>query len=112
MKHGIPLVMILVLGLTLVLGVGLYAQVKKDVKSGQDRIEGTIQTLDKAKSSLAVVQSGTAKPTWHVVYNPQTKVTMKNKPATADDLKEGKRVIILGKFEKDVMTAARIDIRT
>lgn len=112
MKRGIPVVMILVLSLTLVLGVGLYAQVKKDSKTGQDRLEGTIQTLDKAKSTLTIVQSGpSTKPTWHIVYNDTTKFTARNKPSKVDALKEGQRVIVLGKYEKDVMTATRIDTR-
>jgi len=112
MKHGIPVVMILVLGLTLALGFGLFAQIKKDAKTGQDRIEGTIQAMDKEKSTLTIVQSGaTNKPTWHVAYNDQTKFTARNKPGKVDDLKEGQRVIILGKYDQNVMTASRIDIR-
>ncbi len=113
MRQRIPVVMILVLGLALVLGFGLFAQVKKDAKTGQDRIEGKIQTIDKTKSTLDIVQSGstTAKPTWHIVYNDQTKFTMRNKPAKADELKEGQRVIILGKYDQNVMTASRIDVR-
>jgi len=112
MRYRIPVIMLLVLGLTLVLGFGLFAQVKKDAKTGQDRLEGTIQNMDKAKSSLTLAQSSaTTKPTWHVVYTDQTKFTMRNKPAKVDELKEGQRVIILGKFDQNVMTASRIDIR-
>ncbi len=112
MTQRVPVVVILMLGLTLVLGLGLFAQVKKDAKTGQDRIEGTIQAMDKAKSSLTLVQSGvTTKPSWHVVYNDQTKFTMRNKPAKVEELKEGQRVIVLGKFDNDMMTASRIDIR-
>ena len=112
MKHKIPVVLVLVLGLTLVLGFGLFAQVKKDAKTGQDRIEGTIQSLDKDKSSLTLAQSGGAtKPTWHIVYTDQTKFTMRNKPAKVDELKEGQRVIVLGKYDQNVLTASRIDIR-
>jgi hypothetical protein len=104
--------MILVLCLTLVLNIGLFAQVKKDPKSGLDRLEGTVQAINKDKSTLTLVQSGATKASWQVAYNDQTKYTMKNQPAKAADLKEGLRVIILGKFEKEIMTAARIDIRT
>ncbi len=112
MRHRVPVVVILMLGLTLVLCFGLFAQVKKDAKTGQDRVEGTIQALNKAESSLTLVQTGvTTKPTWHVAYNDQTKFTMRNKPGKVDELKEGQRVIVLGKFEKDVLTATRIDIR-
>ena len=112
MRHGIPVVMILVLGLTLVLGFGLFAQVKKDQKTGQDRIEGRIQTIDKAKSALTVMQStASKKATWPVVYNSKTRFTAHSNPAKVDDLKVGKVVIVLGKYDQKVMTAAQIDIR-
>ncbi len=112
MKRGIPVMVMLVLSLTLVLGFGLFAQVKKDAKTGQDRIEGKIQTVDKAKSSLTVMQSNAStKATWQVVFNQKTKITSHNKPANADDLKAGKVVIVLGKYDQKVMTAAQIDIR-
>lgn len=112
MKRGIPVVVVLVLGLTLALGSGLSAQVKKDTRTGQDRIEGKIQTVDKAKSSLTVLQSNVStKATWQVVFNQKTKITAHSKPASVDDLKAGKAVIVLGKYDQKVMTAAQIDIR-
>jgi len=111
MRRGIPAVMILVLGFTLLLGAGL-AQVKKDTKSGLDRIDGTIQFLDKAKSTMRLTQTAPARGSWQVVYNDKTAIGWRNKPAKIDDLKEGQRVIVLGKYEKDVLNAARIDIRT
>ncbi len=112
MKHRIPVVVILVLGLTLVLGFGLFAQVRKDAKTGQDRIEGKVQTLDKAKSALTVLQSNVStNATWRVVFNDKTKITAHNKPARIDDLKVGKRLIVLGKYDQNVMTASQIDIR-
>jgi hypothetical protein len=113
MRRGIPVVMILALGLTLVLGAGLYAQIKKDTKTGLDRLSGTIVTLDKAKSTMTVRQAGTTpQPSWHVAYNDKTAITVMGKPAKVDDLKEGLSVIILGNYEKDVLNATRIDIRT
>jgi hypothetical protein len=112
MRHGIPVVMIFVMGLTLVLGCGLFAQVKKDQKTGQDRIEGKIQAIDKAKSSLTVMQStASKKATWQVVFNSKTKITTHSNPAKVDDLKVGRGVIVLGKYDQKVMTAAQIDIR-
>ena len=105
--------MILVLGLTLVLGAGLYAQVKKDTKTGLDRVEGTIEILNKAKATISVKQSGAKPPaSWQVAYNDKTAITLRNKPAKIDDLKDGLRVIVLGKYEKNVLNASRIDIRT
>jgi hypothetical protein len=102
----------LVLCLTLVMGIGLFAQVKKDPKTGLDRIEGTVQAINKDKSTFTVLQSGATKASWTVAYNDQTKYTLGNQPAKAADLKEELRVIVLGKFEKEVLTAGRIDIRT
>jgi hypothetical protein len=112
MKRGIPVVMILVLGLTLVLVAGLYGQVKKDAKTGMDRIEGTIAALDKAKSTLTLKQSGASGAAWQVAYNDKTVITQRNKPAKIENLKEGLRVIALGKYEQNALNATRIDIRT
>jgi cytochrome c-type biogenesis protein CcmE len=112
MRRRLPVVVIMALGLTLMLGFGLSAQVKKDQRTGQDRLDGKIQTVDKAKSSFTIMQSSaTTKATWHVVYNDKTKFTTHSKPAKLDDLKEGKRVIILGKFAQNVMTASQVDFR-
>ncbi len=112
MKRGIPVVMILVLGLTLMLVAGLYGQVKKDAKTGLDRIEGTILTLDKGKSTLSLKQSRGSAASWQVAYNDKTVITLRNKPAKIEDLKEGLRVIALGKYEQNALNATRIDIRT
>ena len=112
MKRGIPVVMILVLGLTLVLVVGLYGQIKKDAKTGLDRIEGTIETLNKDKSTLSLKQSRGSGAAWQVAYSDKTVITLRNKPAKIEDLKEGLRVIALGKYEQNALNATRIDIRT
>ncbi len=111
MRRGTPAALMLVLGLTLVLSAGLYAQIKKDAQSKLDRVEGTIQSINKEKSTIGVKQTGSTAPVWQVVYNDKTKYTLRNQPAKAEDLKEGMRVIVLGKYANEVLTAARIDIR-
>ena len=102
--------LILTLCLAVALSAGIFAQVKKDSKTGLDRITGTIQNINKDKT-LTVTQTGNVKGTWKVSYSDQTKVTERNADAKAESLKEGQRVIVLGKYEKDVLVAARIDIR-
>ena len=111
MKRIIAPAMSLALLITLALSVGLYAQVKKDSKTGLDRLSGTILNLNKDKT-LTITQSGPTKGTFKVSYNDQTKITNRNADAKADALKEGQRVIVLGKLDKDVLVATRIDIRT
>ena len=109
MKRGV--VAVLAVGLTLALVVGVYAQMKKDTETGLDRIEGIVSNLDKAKSTLTVTQRSTQAP-WKVTYTDQTKFTKRNEAAKLDDLKDGLRVIVLGKYADNVMTASRIDMRT
>jgi hypothetical protein len=107
---------ILVLGFVLVLGAGLYAQVFRNQITGEDRIHGRIQILDKAKSTMSVQQIATAASPeiiFHVVYDENTAVTLNGKtPAKTDDLKKELQVVITGKSEKDILKASLIDIRT
>ena len=110
MTQRITSAVCLTLVMTLALGVAVHAQVKKDDKTGLDRLNGTIQSIK--DKTLTITQSGTAKGTFKVTYNDQTKITQRNADAKASSLKEGQRVIVLGKMEKDVIVAARIDIRT
>ncbi len=113
MRRSIPAVCILALGLTLVLGVGLYAQLKTEPGTGLDRVSGLIQEIDKQKSTLTLLQKGTVAKYWWVAFNDKTTVTMRNNPAKIEDLKNAAHVIVLGKFDtgKYVLNASRIEIR-
>jgi hypothetical protein len=106
----------LVLGLFLglVLTVPTLDARQKDSKSAtgkQDRIDGSIHMIDKATSIVTVRLRG--KPMQReVVFNDKTAVTFRNKPATVDELKEGRRVIVLGQSnDKNQLVATRIDVR-
>jgi hypothetical protein len=113
MKRSVSCMLVLALVCLLVLVPGLNAQAKKDAKSGLDRIEGYVVTIDKDKSALTVRQKTGTNIVWKVVYNADTKFTYRNAPSKVDEVKEGRRLICLGKFDdKTTMTAARIDIRT
>lgn len=112
MKPSISVVMILVLGFTLVLGAALYAQIKKDPKTGEDRISGRIQMINKDKSTLEVVQNTSTKGMWLVAFNDKTVITILGKAAKIQDLKEGINVIVLGKYEKNALNASRIDMQS
>jgi hypothetical protein len=77
-----------------------------------DRLEGRIQSIDKAAGVITILVGRSAMPR-KVVYNDQTKYTTRNEPKGAiTDLKDGVRIICLGKFnDKNQLVAARIDIR-
>ena len=112
MRRVVPVAIVLALSLVVVAGGAVYGQVKKDPKTGLDRIDGTIQSMNKEKSTLTLKQSTDAGLVWHVAYNSQTTFTYRNGPGKVEDMKEGVRIYALGKFEKDVLTASRIDIRS
>jgi hypothetical protein len=65
--------------------------------------------LNKSTSTLTLQRGNVSR---QVVFGPDTKVTHRNKPATLDQVKQGLRVIILGKFNDQAqLVASRIDIR-
>lgn len=100
------------LGLVVTLVMPLGAQ-EKDPDKGKTalkRVEGTIQSVDKAAKSLTVRLRGKTN-TQAVVYDDKTMFTFRNKAATVDEVKEGRNVICLGTPTDKAWVAARIDIR-
>ncbi len=112
MKRSVCCMLVVGLVCLIVLVPGVYAQATKDAKTGLDRIEGYVVSIDKDKSALVVRQKSGTNVTWNVLYNADTKFTLRNAPSKVDEMKDGERVIILGKFDdKNKLTATRIDIR-
>ena len=76
-----------------------------------DRIEGIVQMIDKATKTVTVrltLQNAMRS----VIYNDKTTFTVRNKPGTIDDVKDGRWVICLGKYnDKIELIATRIDVR-
>lgn len=78
-------------------------------KKAADRLSGRIQMINKDTSTITLVRGNVKRS---VVYSPSTKITYQNKPSTMEEVKEGRRVIVLGKFdEKAQLQATRIEIR-
>jgi hypothetical protein len=88
---------------------GVAQEKKKAAQPKEDRVSGTIQIMNKDTSTLTV-RSGNIQRT--VIYNADTKFTKVNKPGSIDEVKEGVRIICVGKFdEKARLVATRIDVR-
>jgi hypothetical protein len=106
--------LVLTLAFSLAVAPPLAAQTKKDPKSGLDRIEGTIVSLNKEKRSMRLRQRNRANMYWTVLYTEETAITYQNEDTTTDDLKVGARVIVLGRFSEDdnKLTALLIEIRS
>ncbi len=115
MRRSFSIAMILVLGCLLALSFSgqAFAQEKGKAAAAQlDRVSGTVQMISKDTNTITVRENRT-NVMRQVVYNEATKFTKVNKPGGAlDEIKEGTRVICLGKFdEKSRLVAARVDIR-
>jgi RecG-like helicase len=112
MKRSLLSMIVLALAFSLVLVPCLYSQATKDTKTGQDRFDGTVMSINKDTSTITLRQTG-KNPTWTIVYTKDTTYTYRNQPSTVDEVKEGRRVIVLGSFPQGStkMTASRIDVR-
>jgi hypothetical protein len=85
------------------------AQKKKVAKVKEDRVSGTVQMINKDTSTITVRRGNLQR---QVVYNADTKFTKVNKPGSLDEVKEGVRVICLGKYNDKVqLIATRVDVR-
>lgn len=112
MRRSLVSMFVLMLAVSLVLVPCLYSQATKDTKSGQDRFDGSVMSINKDTSTITIRQTG-KNATWSIVYNKDTAFTYRNQPSSIDEVKEGRRIIVLGSFEKggNKMTASRIDVR-
>lgn len=91
--------------------VGVQAAEEKDL----DRIEGHVQLISWDTSTITVGQHVTSQGTRvprQVVFSDATKFTYRNEPSSVEMLKDGRRVICLGKFDDSgKFRATRIDVR-
>jgi hypothetical protein len=96
--------------LCLILAVIASAQDQKKTSAKEDRLSGTVHTIDKDTSSI-IIRKGPVQR--RVVYNAETKFTIKKKPGSIDDVIVGRQVTCLGTFnEKTQLLATRIEIRS
>jgi hypothetical protein len=112
MRREISIMIAVAVVVSLVLVTGLYAQMKKDTKSGLDRIEGTVMSIEKKESTITI-RVGTTGVIYKAVYNDQTTFTYRNAKSSLDAVKDGQRVVCLGKAESaNRLAAYRVDIRS
>jgi hypothetical protein len=95
-------------GFLLTLAVATQAKAQ-DKSAKEDRLTGSIHMINKDTSTVTIRRGNVQR---QIVYNADTKITYRNKPGSMDDVKEGRRVIALGKFnDKTQLVATRIDVR-
>lgn len=109
MGRSVPFVVALFLGLMLA-SPSVTSATAQD-KAKPDRVSGTVTKILKDTKTL-LVEHGAGDTAIQVVYDDNTKFTKDNKPASLDDVEQGRRVICLGHKNKDgQLMATHIDIR-
>ncbi len=76
-------------------------------KKKSDRLSGTIKSLEPATKTIKM-QMSTGPAIRTITYDENTTFTLEKKPAGADALKEGLRIVAAGQFEGVNLKANRI----
>ena len=96
--------------LFLILGGVVSAQDQKKTSTKEDRLSGTVHTIDKDASAIIIRQGAVQR---RVIYNAETKFTIQNKPGSIDDVIVGRQVNCLGSFnDKSQLMATRVEVRS
>ena len=109
MKRSFSICMGLFFGFLLSLAVATDAKAQDKSKGKEDRLSGVVHMINKDTSTVTIRRGNVQR---QVVYNSDTKITYRNAAGSMDEVKEGRRVICLGKFnDKTQLVATRIDVR-
>jgi hypothetical protein len=72
------------------------------------RLSGIVQSVDKGKMTIEMRMKTSATAIRQIMFDANTKFTMQGKPGTADDLKEGLKIVAIGKFEGVKLQATQV----
>jgi hypothetical protein len=113
MKQAFAILLVILLGAMFTVAVAQdqpaekAAPAKKTDMRTVPRLSGTVHMINKDTSTITIRKGNVTR---EIVYTSDTKVTNQNKPATLDDVKEGSRVVAIGKWDKTKLVADRINI--
>jgi hypothetical protein len=75
------------------------------------RVEGNVQSIDKPSKTVMVRLRGKTN-TVPVLFSDKTLFTFRNKAGSVDQVKDGRHVICLGRYnDKQQLIASRVDVR-
>jgi len=76
-----------------------------------DRLSGVVRQIDKSamKITMAVRNQPTAQRV--ILYDANTRIKLGDKPVTIDDVREGMRIVAIGKFEGVQLKATDMTLR-
>lgn len=98
--------------LSALLGLSLLAPAQNEKKAQPDRLSGTIRMVDASTMTIEITTRSTPTATRKIMWDASTKVLVGDQPGTAADIKEGMRIVAIGKFEGVNLKATTIRVRT
>jgi hypothetical protein len=85
-------------------------------RNGLYRIEGTVIGVDGEHSTISIRQRGHGSMAWTIHHDDHTSFSYRNAPASLEDVKHGRRIVCIGRYEKkdgrNEMVAVVVDVRT
>jgi hypothetical protein len=75
-----------------------------------DRLSGIVKSINKEKTSVEISMRKSPNVIRICMWDNTTRFTYKNKPAQAGEMKEGMRIVAVGKFEGINLKAAAISL--
>ncbi len=98
-----------ILGLALLATPALSLHAQETRTSSGDRLEGTVQKVDRGASVIVVTYGNVTR---QVIYDQSTRFTVLNQPGSLDAVKPGRPVICRGKFDgTNRLVAFRVDVQ-
>ncbi len=98
--------------LTALLGIALTVSAQDEKKAQGDRLSGTVKTVDAKTMTIEITMSRTPSAVRKIMWDESTKVLVGDKPGSSSDIKEGMRIVAVGKFEGVNLKATTIRVRT
>jgi hypothetical protein len=102
---------LLIVLMTVLLGLAMTAAGQGEKAPPGDRVSGTVRSVDAKAMSIEVNLSQVPSAVKTVLWDANTKVTLVDKPGTAADIKEGMRIVAVGKFDGLKLRATGIRVR-
>jgi hypothetical protein len=102
---------LLVALLAVTLGLSMTMLAQDDKKGQADRLSGKVKTVDAKTMTIEITMSRTPSAVRKVMWDASTKVQVGDKEGTSADIKEGMRIVAVGKFEGVNLKATRIRVR-
>lgn len=102
---------VLVVLLAVMLGLTMLSFAQDAKKAEGDRLSGTVKSVDAKTMTIEMTMRSNPTAVRKIIWDSATKVTVVDQPGTAADIKEGMRIVAVGKFDGVILKATAIRVR-